>query len=88
MYKREAITDSNVGPVLSLLTWIMEASVIIAVGIKFVLSSVMHAKRLKEDIALSLATVSARYHFSASNTDWMISDVQYWILYLDLACCA
>ncbi|KAI3335886.1 hypothetical protein F4824DRAFT_510456 [Ustulina deusta] len=56
MDKREAITGSNLGPVVSVLTWIVEASVVIAVGIKFTLSSVIHDKRNREDVALFLAT--------------------------------
>ncbi len=57
MDKREAITGSNLGLVVSVLTWIVEASVVIAVGIKFTLSSVIHDKRNREDVALFLATV-------------------------------
>ncbi|KAJ8128325.1 hypothetical protein O1611_g5308 [Lasiodiplodia mahajangana] len=53
---REAVTASNLGPIVSILTWIIEASVIIAVGIKFTLSSVIPRKRNKEDVALFLAT--------------------------------
>ncbi|KAI1748112.1 hypothetical protein F4782DRAFT_383549 [Xylaria castorea] len=56
MEKREAITASNLGPVVSVLTWIVEASVVIAVGIKFTLSSIIPGKRNREDIALFLAT--------------------------------
>ncbi|KUJ16113.1 uncharacterized protein LY89DRAFT_75073 [Mollisia scopiformis] len=57
MDKREAITASNLGPVVSLLAWIMVASVLIAVGIKFTLSSVILRRWITEDIALALATV-------------------------------
>lgn len=57
MDKRESITASNLGPVVSVLTWIVEASVIIAVGIKFTLSFVIPGKRSAEDAALLLATV-------------------------------
>lgn len=58
MDKREPITASNFGPVVSVLTWIVEASVIIAVGIKFTLSFVIPGnKRNAEDAALLLATV-------------------------------
>ncbi|KAI1455325.1 hypothetical protein F4805DRAFT_436384 [Annulohypoxylon moriforme] len=57
MDKREAITEDNLGPVVSLLTWIMAAAVIIAVGIKFTLSSIIPGKRNREDVALFLATV-------------------------------
>ncbi|KAI0874237.1 hypothetical protein GGS24DRAFT_516800 [Hypoxylon argillaceum] len=56
MDKREAITASNLGPVVSVLTWIVEASVIIAIGIKFTLSSIIPSKRNREDVALFLAT--------------------------------
>ncbi|KAI6081283.1 hypothetical protein F4821DRAFT_249690 [Hypoxylon rubiginosum] len=56
MDKREAITASNLGPVVSLLTWIMAAAVLIAVGIKFTLSSIIPRKRNREDVALFLAT--------------------------------
>ncbi|CAJ2502291.1 Uu.00g096850.m01.CDS01 [Anthostomella pinea] len=56
MDKREAITASNLGPVVSLLTWIMGASILLAVGIKFTLSTVMPGKRYMEDAALFLAT--------------------------------
>ncbi|KAI1390833.1 uncharacterized protein F4822DRAFT_164400 [Hypoxylon trugodes] len=55
MDKREAITASNLGPVVSLLTWIMAASIITAVGIKFTLSSLVLKRRNREDIALFLA---------------------------------
>ncbi|KAI2466143.1 hypothetical protein F4781DRAFT_366040 [Annulohypoxylon bovei var. microspora] len=55
--KREAITASNLGPVVSLLTWIMEAAVVIAVGVKFTLSSIIPGKRNREDAALFFATV-------------------------------
>lgn len=57
MDKREAITASNLGPVVSLLTWILEATVVIAVGVKFTLSSVIPGRRRREDSALFLATV-------------------------------
>ncbi|KAI1373487.1 hypothetical protein F4677DRAFT_448315 [Hypoxylon crocopeplum] len=57
MDKREAITASNLGPIVSLLTWIMAAPVVIAVGIKFTLSSIIPGKRHNEDAALLLATV-------------------------------
>ncbi|KAI1121350.1 hypothetical protein F5Y10DRAFT_288532 [Nemania abortiva] len=56
MEKREAITASNLGPVVSILTWIVEASVLIAVGVKFTLSSIIPGKRNREDVALFLAT--------------------------------
>ncbi|KAI0183319.1 hypothetical protein EV127DRAFT_517065 [Xylaria flabelliformis] len=56
MEKREAITASNLGPVVSVLTWIVEASVLIAIGIKFTLSSIIPGKRNREDLALFLAT--------------------------------
>ncbi|KAI0015392.1 hypothetical protein F4780DRAFT_773572 [Xylariomycetidae sp. FL0641] len=56
MDRREAITESNLGPVVSLLTWITAAAVIIAVGIKFTVSSIRPGKRNREDIALFLAT--------------------------------
>lgn len=55
--KREAATPSNLGPVVSVVTWIVEASVIIAVGIKFTLSSIIPRRRNREDVALSLATL-------------------------------
>ncbi|KAI0415021.1 hypothetical protein F5X98DRAFT_389374 [Xylaria grammica] len=53
---REPITASNLGPVVSVLTWIVEAAVLVAVGIKFTLSSIIPAKRNREDLALFLAT--------------------------------
>ncbi|TGJ88084.1 hypothetical protein E0Z10_g641 [Xylaria hypoxylon] len=56
MDKREPITASNLGPVVSVLTWILEAAVVIAVGIKFTLSSIIPGKRNREDVALFLAT--------------------------------
>ncbi|KAI0883456.1 uncharacterized protein GGS22DRAFT_31024 [Annulohypoxylon maeteangense] len=55
--KREAITASNLGPVVSLLTWIMEAAVVIAVGVKFTLSSIIPGRRNREDAVLFFATV-------------------------------
>jgi hypothetical protein len=60
MDKRVAISDSNLGPVVSLLSWIMAASVIIAVCTKVVLSSFVHGKRITEDVALFLATVRTK----------------------------
>ncbi|KAI0168941.1 hypothetical protein GGR52DRAFT_497692 [Hypoxylon sp. FL1284] len=57
MDKREAITASNLGPVVSLLTWIMAATVLIAVGIKFTLSSILPRRRNREDIPLLIATI-------------------------------
>jgi hypothetical protein len=59
MDQREAITADNVGPVVSLLAWIMEAAVIIAVIVKFTLSSMIIGKRHTEDVALFVATVSS-----------------------------
>lgn len=58
MDKREAITASNLGPAISVLTWFMEASVVIAVGVKFTLSSILTGKRNREDVALLFATVN------------------------------
>jgi hypothetical protein len=60
MDKREPITDSNLGPVVSVLTWITVASVVIAVGIKVTLSTVVLRKRIAEDTALFLATVRVK----------------------------
>lgn len=57
MHKREAITASNLGPVVSVLTWIVQAAVAIAVGIKFTLSSIIPGKQNREDTPLFLATV-------------------------------
>lgn len=57
MDKREAITAVNLGPVVSVLTWVMTASVLLAVGIKLTLSSLIPKRRNKEDVALCLATV-------------------------------
>ncbi|KAI0189860.1 hypothetical protein F4808DRAFT_33307 [Astrocystis sublimbata] len=59
MDKREPITTTNLGPVVSVLTWVIEASVIIAVGIKFTLSLIIPGKRNVEDAALFLATTSS-----------------------------
>ncbi|KAI1738161.1 hypothetical protein F4680DRAFT_426289 [Xylaria scruposa] len=56
MEKREAITASNLGPVVSVLTWVVEAAVLIAIGIKFTLSSIIPGKRNREDFTLFLAT--------------------------------
>ncbi|KAI0429702.1 hypothetical protein F5Y09DRAFT_342357 [Xylaria sp. FL1042] len=56
MDKREAIAASNLGPVVSVLAWIIQASVVIAVGIKFPLSSIIQGKRNREDFALFLGT--------------------------------
>lgn len=58
MDKREAITASDLGPVVSLMTWILEAAVVIAVGVKFTLSSIIPGERRREDGVLILATVS------------------------------
>ncbi|KAI0141751.1 hypothetical protein GGR57DRAFT_509013 [Xylariaceae sp. FL1272] len=56
MDKREAITSANLGPVVSVLTWIIQAAVAVAVGIKFTLSSIIPGKRNLEDIPLFVAT--------------------------------
>ncbi|KAI1445803.1 hypothetical protein F5Y02DRAFT_426403 [Annulohypoxylon stygium] len=56
-WKREAITASNLGPVVSLLTWIMEAAVVIAVSVKFTLSYIKSGRRNRENVALLFATV-------------------------------
>ncbi|KAI0113568.1 hypothetical protein GGR51DRAFT_556717 [Nemania sp. FL0031] len=53
---RAAVMASNRGPIVSILAWIVEASVVIAVGIKFTLSSVIPRKQNREDVALLLAT--------------------------------
>ncbi|KAI0397607.1 hypothetical protein F5Y17DRAFT_464631 [Xylariaceae sp. FL0594] len=55
MDRREAITASNQGPVVSVLTWIIQATVAAALAIKFTLSSIIPGKRNREDIPLSLA---------------------------------
>ncbi|OTA98289.1 hypothetical protein M426DRAFT_28588 [Hypoxylon sp. CI-4A] len=57
MDKRETITASNLGPIVSLLTWIMTATVLLAVAIKFTLSSIIPGRRNSEDVALILATI-------------------------------
>ncbi|KAI1172929.1 hypothetical protein F4777DRAFT_590240 [Nemania sp. FL0916] len=56
MNRREAVTSSDLGPVVSLVTWIVEASVILAVVIKFTLSSTIPGRRSRDDIALFFAT--------------------------------
>ncbi|KAI1280257.1 hypothetical protein F5Y07DRAFT_356397 [Xylaria sp. FL0933] len=56
MDKREVITTSNLGPVVSVLAWIVQATVAVAVSIKFTLSSIISGKRNREDIPLLLAT--------------------------------
>lgn len=60
-WKREAITASNLGPVVSLLTWIMEAAVVIAVSVKFTLSYIKSGRRNRENVALLFATVRANH---------------------------
>ncbi|KAI0813576.1 hypothetical protein GGR55DRAFT_687275 [Xylaria sp. FL0064] len=54
MDKREAIMTSNLGPVVSVLAWIVQVTVAVAVGIKFTLSSIIPGKRNREDIPLLL----------------------------------
>ncbi|KAK7957122.1 Satratoxin biosynthesis SC1 cluster protein 4 [Apiospora aurea] len=56
MDKREPVTASNLGPVVSLLAWIMEAMVVISIGVRLVLSSVSSERRNMENVTLLLAT--------------------------------
>ncbi|KAH9908479.1 hypothetical protein F4778DRAFT_717358 [Xylariomycetidae sp. FL2044] len=56
MDRRVAVTPDNMGPIVSLVTWITEAAVLIAVAVKLTLSSIIPGKRNAEDIVLFLAT--------------------------------
>ena len=60
MDKREPITADNLGPVVSVVAWVIIVSVIIAVTIKIALSTVVLGKRIVEDIVLLFATVRNR----------------------------
>lgn len=65
MVARASVTPTDKGPILSLLTWIMSAAMLLAVVIKITLSTTIFGRRCLEDLFLFFALVSE--HSSVDN---------------------